>query len=118
MASRISVVRNDPFLRHSWISFNYYRTRQFKRSKKRQDDHASEYPPVSILKPLCGLETCLESNLDACFQTKYPKFEIILCLASADDPALKIAKLIRARYPSVDCRIIIGTILYQILHSL
>jgi hypothetical protein len=26
--------------------------------------------------------------------------------------------LIRARYPSVDCRIIIGTILYQILHSL
>ena len=34
----------------------------------------AEFPPVSILKTVCGLEPLLEENLESFFQQDYPEF--------------------------------------------
>src|SRR5438045_3980042 len=46
--------------------------------------------PISILKPLAGLDAGLESNLRTFFEQDYPSFEILFAVRDADDPALDV----------------------------
>jgi ceramide glucosyltransferase len=61
-------------------------------------------PPVSLLKPLHGLEPDLESHLQSFFEQDYPEFEIIFCARTDQDPGLEIARRVAARYPKVRSR--------------
>jgi ceramide glucosyltransferase len=61
-------------------------------------------PPVSLLKPLHGLEPDLESHLQSFFEQDYPEFEIIFCARTDQDPGLEIARRVAARYPKIRSR--------------
>lgn len=63
--------------------------------------------PVSILKPLAGLDQHLESNLRTFFEQDYARFELIFAARNADDPAVEVVERLRAEYPSVDSRLIL-----------
>ncbi len=67
-------------------------------------------PPISILKPLAGLDEGLEANLESFFQQTYPHFEILFAVSTEQDPALPIVKSIAARYPHIPTRILISGI--------
>jgi ceramide glucosyltransferase len=58
-------------------------------------------PPVSLLKPLHGLEPDLESHLQSFFEQDYPEFEIIFCARTDQDAGLEIARRVAARYPKI-----------------
>ncbi|KAJ3353145.1 hypothetical protein HDU83_007125 [Entophlyctis luteolus] len=66
-------------------------------------------PGVSILRPLKGVDANLIDNLQSSLRLKYPKFEILVSVADADDPALEIAKVLIRDNPEVDVRLVIGT---------
>lgn len=56
-------------------------------------------PPVSILKPLCGADDELEANL-ACFAAlDYPRYELLLGVASTTDAAYPVACAAARRWP-------------------
>ncbi len=85
------------------------------RFKKRADSAresvlnvSTDLPPVTILKPVHGMEERLEQNLESFFQQDYPDFEIIIGARSADDPAVTLAEELRLRYPQVKSRIVIS----------
>ncbi len=63
-----------------------------------------EFPPVSVIKPVCGLEPLLEQNLESFFQQDYPEFELIFGARTADDPAIAVVEQLRRRYPRVRVR--------------
>jgi len=65
-------------------------------------------PPVTIFKPVHGMEERLEENLASFFQQDYPDYEIIIGSRSADDPAIAVAEALRTRYPEVKTRIVIS----------
>jgi ceramide glucosyltransferase len=56
-------------------------------------------PAISILKPLCGLDDQLAENLASFAALPYPDYEVILGVASADDPAYPIAERTVRRWP-------------------
>jgi len=60
--------------------------------------------PVSILKPLHGLDDGLESNLETFFAQDYPAFEILFAARYADDPCWSVVERLRSRYPQVPVR--------------
>jgi ceramide glucosyltransferase len=62
-------------------------------------------PPVSILKPLKGLDDNLFDNLESFCHLDYPNYEIIFALQSWNDPAYKVAKKVRDKYPAIDITI-------------
>lgn len=65
---------------------------------------AEQFPPITIFKPVHGMEARLEENLESFFQQDYPNYEIIIGARSEDDPAIILAKKIAARYPHVRTR--------------
>ena len=68
----------------------------------------SSLPPVSILKPVHGMELRLGENLESFFQQDYPDFEIIIGARDADNPAVQVAEKICKRYPQVKSRIVVS----------
>jgi len=67
-----------------------------------------QFPPVTIFKPVHGMEARLEQNLESFFQQDYPAYEIIVGARSADDPAIQLAERVRVRYPQVKSRVVIS----------
>jgi ceramide glucosyltransferase len=63
--------------------------------------------PVSILKPLAGMEDGLESNLRTFFEQDYPAFEILFAVAEADDPAAAVIAKLQSEYPDIPTRLIV-----------
>jgi len=63
--------------------------------------------PVSILKPLAGLDEGLEENLRSFFEQDYGQFEILFALRTAGDPAYALIEKLRKEYPGVPARVIL-----------
>jgi ceramide glucosyltransferase len=63
--------------------------------------------PISILKPLSGLDLDLESNLRTFFEQDYPSFEILLAVKHVNDPAAAVVEKLRREYPHVSSQLLI-----------
>jgi len=77
--------------------------------RRRRDDRVGDFlPPLSVLKPVHGMEPGLESNLHTFFEQDYPEFqpefEILFCARHETDEGLKAARAVGARYPQVQAR--------------
>lgn len=57
-------------------------------------------PPVTVLKPVCGLEQGLYENLRSFCVQEYPVFEVIFATADQDDPAVAVIRRLIGEYPS------------------
>jgi len=57
------------------------------------------YPPVSILKPVRGLDDELEENLESFYRLDYPVYEMIFALDDWNDPAGEIVRKVADKYP-------------------
>ncbi len=66
-------------------------------------------PPVTILKPLRGIEDGLFDNLESFCRLDYPRYEVIFCLQSPNDPALRIARKIMERHPGHEISVVVGS---------
>jgi ceramide glucosyltransferase len=65
-------------------------------------------PPVSVLKPVHGLEARLEENIESFFRLDYPNYEILFAADEPDDPALNIVRAVSARHSRIPCRIVVN----------
>ncbi|MGC4048670.1 MAG: bacteriohopanetetrol glucosamine biosynthesis glycosyltransferase HpnI [Paludibaculum sp.] len=63
--------------------------------------------PVSILKPLHGLDEGLEENLRTFFSQDYPDYEILFAARDASDPALALVERLRLDYPDIPVRVFV-----------
>src|SRR3954469_13932802 len=73
-------------------------------ARQRHSENAT--PPVSVLKPVHGMEPRLRENLESFFQQDYPQFELLFCARTTDDAALELVREISARYPHLPVRIL------------
>jgi ceramide glucosyltransferase len=67
----------------------------------------SRLPPVSILKPVHGLEAQLKENIESFFRQDYPNYEILFAADRAEDAALDVVREVSGRYPQIRCRILV-----------
>lgn len=65
-------------------------------------------PPVSIFKPLKGIDDGLEENLRSFFRLDYPAFQLLFCVADPKDPAIAVVEKLLDEFPDQDAQLIIG----------
>jgi len=69
--------------------------------------HDAQLPPVSVLKPVHGLEARLKENIESFFRQDYPDYEILFAADEANDAALDVVREVCARYPHIRSRVLI-----------
>ena len=69
---------------------------------------AAFVPPITIIKPLYGLEPELAANLASFCNQDYPLFQVIFCATDPDDPAVEVARSVAQSFPTVDARVIVA----------
>ncbi|MCJ2015476.1 ceramide glucosyltransferase [Methylobacterium sp. J-076] len=80
-------------------------------SRLRRSMPRSAFPagaPVSVIRPVCGLERFSEETLESGFRLTYRDYELIFCVADAGDPVLPLVRRLIARHPQVTARVIVG----------
>ena len=70
-------------------------------------DH--EFQPISILKPLKGIDDQLENNLRSFFQLNYPRYELLFGVNDPHDPVINLVKSLQKDYPGVASKLIISS---------
>jgi ceramide glucosyltransferase len=63
--------------------------------------------PISVLKPLAGLDDGLEGNLRTFFAQEYRAFELLFAVRQESDPAVAVVRALQAEYPDVPSRLLL-----------
>jgi ceramide glucosyltransferase len=66
------------------------------------------YPPVSLVRPLCGIDNYAADTLRSTFELDYPDFEILFCVATAQDAVLPLVQNLIAENPCTRVKLLIG----------
>ena|SRR6516164_8066115 len=69
---------------------------------------STQQPPVSLVRPLCGIDNYAAETLQSTFELDYPYYEILFCVARADDTVLPLVKSLIAAHPGVAARLLVG----------
>jgi ceramide glucosyltransferase len=65
-------------------------------------------PSVSIIRPVCGIETFDPVTLRSTFELTYPNYEVLFCCAFQNDPAAGLVVQLIEQHPHVKARLLIG----------
>ncbi|HEV3121468.1 MAG TPA: ceramide glucosyltransferase [Isosphaeraceae bacterium] len=65
-------------------------------------------PPVTIYKPLKGIDDALEENLRSFFRLDYPVYQLIFGVCDQDDPAIEVVRKLLAEFPTQDAHLVAG----------
>ncbi len=102
----------EMFLALAAIPFIYYLIaifsswRYFRQSVKTE---AAFTPPVSILKPIRGLDKDAYENLVSFCQLDYPEYEIVCCVDPDDQAVLGVLAKLTRNFPQCNIRILYGS---------
>ena len=69
-------------------------------------------PPVSVLKPLCGVDPLTEIALESFFLIDYPDYQLVFGVQSETDPVLDVLATLRARHPERDVAVVVDATLH------
>lgn len=65
-------------------------------------------PFVTLLRPVCGVDPFDTETLRSSFRQDYPRYEVIFCAQSADDPVIGLVRRLMAEHPHVPARLLVG----------
>lgn len=69
---------------------------------------AGTHPPLSVIRPVCGLDTYLYETLATSFSDLAGDYEVIFCVADANDPAIPVIRRLIAEHPAKSAQILTG----------
>jgi ceramide glucosyltransferase len=68
---------------------------------------AADPEPISVLKPLAGLDDGLEENLHGFFEQDYPHFELFFAVRQETDPCVPLVRRLCAEHAHIPSRLIL-----------
>ncbi len=95
-----------------YLFFSFIALELFKYKKNKRVISGNFSPPVTILKPIYGLDPDMLNCLRSFCQQDYPKFQVIFGLQDEKDPAIPLVKKVVEEFSNCDISFIINTELH------
>ena len=80
----------------------------FRRRKGPRSRAFETLPPVTILKPVCGVEKNLSENLRTACEQDYPDYQVVYSTQRSDDPAIGLLREIEREFGSARVSVVIS----------
>ena len=103
----IVLVSAIPFIYYCIALFSGWRF--FARKSTPGAPPAAFTPPVSILKPVRGLDPDAYENFASFCRQDYPEYEIVFCVGDHADPVLPVIEKVMHDFPGQQIRILFGS---------
>lgn len=66
------------------------------------------HPPITILKPICGLDIDTYENFASFCQQDYPKYQIVFGVRDQRDPCVEVVNKIIRDFPEIDICLVVS----------
>jgi len=100
------VVAGAPFVYYALALFSSWR---FFSSRNAGGSDPDYTPPVSVLKPVRGLDPDAYENFASFCLQDYPEYEILFCVGDASDPVVPVIEKLAADFPGCHIRLLYGS---------
>ena len=89
------------------------------KSEKRQliGNHPEIERPLTLLKPVCGLDTGLLDNFRSFCEQDYAQFQLLFAVHGESDPAIPLIEQLITEYPELDIELLIDPSLHGSNHK-
>ena len=67
----------------------------------------TQLPPVSILKPLKGVDPEIWESFCSHCEQEYPEFQLIFGVSDPADPAVEVVRKLQAKYPNLSIELVV-----------
>jgi len=84
---------------------SYVATDFFSRSNQIDLDF---HPPITLLKPICGLDSDTYENLASFCQQDYPEYQIVFGVRDPLDPGIEVVKKVINNFPDLDIQLVVS----------
>jgi ceramide glucosyltransferase len=78
------------------------------RWRRSRAEEPQDLPPISVLKPICGVDPDQYHSFASFCRQNYPAYQLVFGALSPDDPGLHTVKQLQAQYPMVDIAVVTG----------
>jgi ceramide glucosyltransferase len=78
------------------------------RFNKRRPSQTSNEPPVTVIKPVFGLDTELFENLQSFCRQDYGPYQVIFTAAHQEDPAIPVVQRVMTENPHLDLSLVVN----------
>ena len=95
-----------PFIYYAIALYSSWR---FFAHSSRQRFPADFTPPLSILKPVRGLDPEAYENFASFCRQDYPEYEIVFCVGDRHDPVLEVIEKVTHDFPDRNIRVLFGS---------
>ena len=80
----------------------------FARTRRSAKRASHGRPPITILRPACGIENHVEETLASAFDLDYENYEMVFCVAEQRDPVIPLIRRLMDEHPQVSTRLLVG----------
>jgi ceramide glucosyltransferase len=81
---------------------------RLRRNSRGEATSQQALPPVSLVRPLCGLDNYAADTLRSTFALDYPQYEILFCVTTARDPVVPLVAAMIAAHTKANARLLVG----------